>query len=249
MRSIHVAIIMDGNGRWARGRGHARFFGHVRGAERVRDVVEEACRLELGALTLYAFSTENWKRPEQERSVLWKLLRRYLGTEVPELRKKNIRLRVIGDRSHLSPDLRAAIESAECELASCTGLQLNLAISYGARDELVRAARKFAADCAGGTCTPDSLTEARFSAYLDTSALGSLADVDLVLRTSGEQRISNFLLWQLAYAELVFLEKSWPEFDGSDLRRAVHQLSGRQRRFGDVAAASATAHPPVEVTE
>jgi undecaprenyl diphosphate synthase len=234
MRALHVAIIMDGNGRWARGRGHARFFGHIRGAERVREVVTEAATIGLGALTLYAFSTENWKRPEAERTVLWKILHRYLKREVPELRHQNVRLRIIGDRSRLSPELVHAIDAAERALECCSGLQLNVAISYGARDEIVRAARAYAKSCLNGHGSPEELTEKQFSELLDTGSLGPLSDVDLVLRTSGESRLSNFMLWQAAYAELVFVEKSWPEFSAEDLSAAVRDFSSRDRRFGGI---------------
>jgi undecaprenyl diphosphate synthase len=234
MGALHVAIIMDGNGRWARGRGHARFFGHIRGAERVLEVVTEASQIGLGALTLYAFSTENWKRPEEERAVLWKILHRYLERQVPELRRQNARLRIIGDRSRLSPELVRAIDAAETALESCSGLQVNVAISYGARDEIVRAARVFAKSCANGHADPEGLTEKAFSELLDTGPLADLSDVDLVLRTSGESRLSNFMLWQAAYAELVFVEKSWPEFTAEDLRAAVRDFSSRDRRFGGI---------------
>ncbi len=234
MDSLHVAIIMDGNGRWARDRGHARYFGHVRGAERVREVVREACSLGIGALTLYAFSTENWKRPEQERVILWRLLGRYLKREVPELKRRNVRLRVIGDRSRLDPALREAIFRAEEALASCDGLQLTLAISYGARDEIARAAMNFARDCLSSGRCPNTISEESFSGYLETSALKERADVDLLIRTGGEQRLSNFLLWQAAYAELLFVDKAWPAFSAVDLREAVGQFEGRIRRFGEV---------------
>ncbi|MBU6375932.1 MAG: di-trans,poly-cis-decaprenylcistransferase [Bdellovibrionales bacterium] len=232
MRSLHVAIIMDGNGRWARSRGHARYFGHVRGVQRVREVVDEACRLGIGALTLYAFSTENWKRPEDERAVLWKLLHRYIRVEVPELKKRGVRFRVIGDRTQLTSELKKQISAAENELSGGVGLQLTLAISYGARDEIVRAAKKFASDCLDGVCSPESINENFFSRYLDTEFLGSITDVDVVLRTSGEQRLSNFLLWQSAYAEMIFVEKPWPEFRAADFREALDKFSRRHRRFG-----------------
>ncbi len=243
MGPLHVAIIMDGNGRWARSRGHARFFGHVRGVRRVQEVVQEAGNLGLSALTLYAFSTENWKRPEAEREVLWRLLRRFLKVETPALLRSNVQFRVIGDRSRLSPAVLSAIRETECALEKCTGLQLTIAVSYGARDEIIRAARAFARECFEGSMKPEQMTEDLFSQFLDTAPLGSLADVDLVLRTSGEQRLSNFLLWQAAYAELTFVNKPWPEFTAGDLRRAVQQFSSRKRRFGGVEGARPSETP------
>ena len=253
MRSLHVAIIMDGNGRWARSRGHARYFGHVRGVRRVREVVDEACRLGIGALTLYAFSTENWKRPEDERAVLWKLLHRYIRLEVPELKKRGVRFRVIGDRTQLAADLKDQISAAESELSGGAGLQLTLAISYGSRDEMIRAAKRFASDCLDGVCSPESLNESLFSEYLDTEFLGSMTNVDVVLRTSGEQRLSNFMLWQSAYAEMIFIEKPWPEFRAVDFREALEKFSRRHRRFGSTGEAASqpelTSIPLVEAVE
>ncbi|MEN9722136.1 MAG: hypothetical protein RJB38_122 [Pseudomonadota bacterium] len=232
MNALHVAVIMDGNGRWAQARGHARFFGHVRGAARVREVVEESCRLGVRALTLYAFSTENWKRPEHERAVLWKLLARYLTGEMKALRTNDVRLRVIGDRSKLPPPILEVIEAAESSLASCHGLQFNLAISYGARDEILRAARAFALRCQEGSLKVEASSEADFSALLDTGYLGVHSDVDLLIRTGGERRVSNFLLWQSAYAELDFVDQAWPDFTAHDFRNAVARFSSRRRRFG-----------------
>ena len=247
MGEIHVAIIMDGNGRWASARGHARFFGHVRGAQRVREVIDSSCELGLGALTLYAFSTENWKRPVSEQTALWKILRRYLRREVADLEKRNVRLRVVGDVARLPGEVQEAIAAAESRLARNTGLQLTLALSYGARDEIVRAARAFARDCVEGRCSPDSLSEEGLSGLLDTAFLGRLSDVDLVIRTSGENRLSNFLLWQLAYAEIEFIDKPWPEFGREDLVRALERFSGRERRFGAVVGALSSIEMPSEV--
>jgi undecaprenyl diphosphate synthase len=228
---------MDGNGRWAERRGHARFFGHVRGASRIRGVVEEAVSQGVGALTLFAFSTENWKRPELEREVLWSLLRRYLRREVPELKKQNVRLRTIGDVSRLPEAARRELDSAKVQLSSCTGMVLTLALSYGARAELVEAARKFAAQCAAGRAKPEELDEGLMDQLLETSSLGELSDVDLVIRTSGEQRISNFLLWQAAYAEFVFWPRPWPEFGRAEFRAVLGEFSSRERRFGAIAPA------------
>jgi undecaprenyl diphosphate synthase len=228
----HVAIIMDGNGRWAERRGHARFFGHVRGAAKIRGVVEEAVRSGVEALTLFAFSTENWKRPESEREVLWALLERYLRREVPRLDEQNIRLRVIGERHRLPASAARAIEQAERALSGNTGMVLNLALSYGSRAEIVEAARGFARLCAAGKARPEDLNEEVFGGLMQTAALGRVSDVDLVIRTSGEQRISNFLLWQSAYAELVFWPKPWPEFSERDFKEILEGFSRRERRFG-----------------
>lgn len=230
----HVAIIMDGNGRWAEGRGHTRVFGHVRGSARVKEIVREAGRIGIRALTLFAFSTENWKRPTTEVRVLWKLLHKYLDKEIDELNREGVRLRVIGEVEKLDPLAREAIERAIRRLESNTRLQLNLALSYGSRAELLVAARRFAEDCLSGVKRPENLTEVELSRYLWTAPLGKLGDVDLVIRTSGEKRVSNFLLWQAAYAEYYFTDVPWPEFRGTHLKKAVEDFSCRDRRFGAV---------------
>ena len=232
----HVAIIMDGNGRWAARRGHPRFFGHVRGSGRVKDVVREADRLGVKALTLYAFSTENWSRPDSELRVLWALLKKFLKREEAELKRQNVRLRVIGEVERLPADVREVLDPVVARLASNSGLQLNFAVSYGSRKELVRAARLFAEDCVRGLRRPEELDEAMLARYLWTSDLGELQDVDLVIRTSGELRVSNFLLWQSAYAEYWFTEACWPDFGPEGLRSAVEAYSQRERRFGGVQA-------------
>jgi undecaprenyl diphosphate synthase len=234
----HVAIIMDGNGRWAQRRRHPRVFGHVRGAGRVREIVKEADRLGIKALTLYAFSTENWTRPSAELSVLWKLLKRYLESERDELDRQNVRLRVIGEVERLGPDVRSALDPVLAKLSGNTGLQLNLALSYGARRELARAARLFAEDCVKGRARPEDFDESRMGRYLWTEGLGELADVDLVIRTGGERRVSNFLLWQAAYAEFIFTDRCWPDFEPAHLREAVEEYGRRERRFGGLAAAA-----------
>ncbi len=234
----HIAIIMDGNGRWAQRRRHPRVFGHIRGASRIGATVREADRLGVKALTLYAFSTENWARPEDERSVLWKLLIKFLKREEADLARNNVRLRVIGEVDRLSPEVRAVLDPAIARLAGNTGLQLTFAVSYGSRREILRAAEAFARDCASGARKPSELAgpggDAVFERYLWTGDQGELADVDLVIRTSGEFRVSNFLLWQSAYAEYIFIEKCWPDFAPEDLRRAVETYSSRDRRFGAV---------------
>lgn len=234
----HIAIIMDGNGRWAQRRHHPRVFGHVRGASRIGAVVREADRLGVKALTLYAFSTENWARPEAERSVLWKLLIKFLKREEAELARNNVRLHVIGEVDRLAPEVRSALDPVIGRLSGNTGLQLTFAVSYGSRREILRASEAFARDCVEGIRKPGDLAgpdgDAIFERYLWTGELEDLAEVDLVIRTSGEYRVSNFLLWQSAYAEYIFIEKCWPDFAPEDLRGAIETYSGRDRRFGAV---------------
>ncbi len=225
---------MDGNGRWAQRRHHPRVFGHIRGASRIRSIVMEADRLGVKALTLYAFSTENWGRPEAEKSVLWKLLVKFLKKEEAELMRNNVRLRVIGEIDRLDADVRAVLDPAIARLSGNTGLQLTFAVSYGSRKEILRAAQLFARECAEGKRKPEDLDDRLWENYLWTGDLGDLSDVDLVIRTSGEYRVSNFLLWQSAYAEYIFIEKCWPDFAPEDLRQAIDQYSSRDRRFGGV---------------
>jgi undecaprenyl diphosphate synthase len=225
---------MDGNGRWAERRGHARYFGHVRGSSRIRGVVEQAVKSGIGALTLFAFSTENWKRPEAERDILWRLLERYLKKEVSDLKRQNIRLRVIGERHRLPARVIRAIVEAEAELSKCQGMYLNLALSYGARAEILEAAREFARQCLKEGVDVQGLDEAKFGGLLQTGFLGEFSDVYLLIRTSGEQRVSNFLLWQLAYAEMVFWPGPWPEFGAREFSEILGTFSGRERRFGSV---------------
>ena len=241
MAPAHVAIVMDGNGRWAKARGHSRWFGHVRGASRVREVVRSARENGVRALTLFAFSTENWKRPDEEKSVLWKLLRRYLASEIEELEKNGVRLRIIGETSLLDPGLRDLLDQSVTRLSKNTGLQLTLAISYGSRREIADACKRFAEDCVSGKSAPSECSEETIEKYLWTSALGELSEVDLVIRTSGEKRTSNFLLWQAAYAEYVFVEKTWPDFKRADFEEAIRQYGGRERRFGAVSTKEKTA--------
>lgn len=228
----HIAIIMDGNGRWAQKRGYPRVYGHVRGSSRVRGIVEEANRLGVKALTLYAFSTENWARPEGERHVLWKLLKKYLARDTEDLHRKNVRLRVIGEFNRLDPDVRGVLEQAIARTAQNTGLQLTFALSYGAKAELAQAARLFAKDCLAGVSSPQAMDESLMEKYLWTADLGPLSKVDLFIRTSGENRISNFLLWQAAYAEFVFTDVCWPDYGPENLLAAVKEYSARDRRYG-----------------
>jgi undecaprenyl diphosphate synthase len=228
----HIAIIMDGNGRWAQRRAHPRVYGHVRGSARVKAIVKEANRLGIEALTLYAFSTENWARPENERKVLWTLLKKYLIRDIDELDRENVRLRVIGETSRLDPDVRDILDPAVERLASNTGLQLTFALSYGSRREIVHAVQRFASDCVEGRMSPQEMTENLLSRYLWTGDFGDLSDVDLFIRTSGELRVSNFLLWQSAYAEFIFTDICWPDFEPKHLVEAIEEFSRRDRRFG-----------------
>lgn len=230
---IHLAIIMDGNGRWARARGKPRTFGHNEGAEAVRRAVEGAGELGIQYLTLFSFSSENWSRPKAEISDLMGLLRLYLKREIAELHKQNVRLRVIGDRSKLADDICDLIQNAETQTAGNGGLNLTLALSYGARDEILNAAKSLARDCASGKISPDEIDERAFENALFTH---DIPDPDLLLRTSGEKRVSNFLLWQLAYTEFVFIDKHWPDFSKADLSDAIEEFARRERRFGSSSA-------------
>ena len=244
---------MDGNGRWAQRRGHPRVFGHIRGASRLKPIVMEADRLGVEALTLYAFSTENWQRPSQELGVLWRLLRKFLIREQDELDRQNVRLRVIGEVERLSPEVRDVLDPAIERLSRNTGLQLNIALSYGGRREIARAASLFAQDCVRGVRSSDELLqdEQLLEKYLWTHELGDLAQVDLVIRTSGEKRISNFLLWQAAYAEYYFTDLCWPDFGAENLQAAIREFSQRERRFGGVepAVAGLTRAAALEASE
>ena len=225
----HVAIIMDGNGRWARARGLPRASGHRQGAEAARRVVERAAELGVGYLTLYSFSLENWRRPESEVQDLMGLLRRYLQSEIAELHRNRIRLRVIGDRQRLPEDIRRLIEEAELRTDPNDRMTLVMALSYGGRQEILAATQALAAAAAAGELDPADIDEALFSTRLSTS---DIPDPDLMIRTSGEKRISNFLLWQSAYSELVFVDKLWPDFSGDDLTDAIQEFQRRDRRYG-----------------
>ena len=225
----HVAIIMDGNGRWARARGMPRTAGHRQGAEAVQRAVSCAGELGIGYLTLYGFSSENWKRPAPEIEDLMGLLRRYLQSDINKLHKNGVRLRVIGERYRLPPDLVRMIGDAEELTANNLGLNLTVAISYGGRQEILTAARRLAEAVAEGSLEPLDIDEPAFVAQLETA---DMPDPDLVIRTSGEQRISNFLLWQSAYSELVFVDKLWPDFSKEDLALAIREFQQRDRRYG-----------------
>ena len=228
----HVAIIMDGNGRWANNRSHPRFFGHVRGSKRIVPIVRYAQSIGIKTLSLYAFSTENWKRKKEEISVLWKILKRFLNENTEELSRNNVRLRVLGEIYRFESDIRKSLESLIKSLSNNTGLNLNLCISYGSRSEIVNAARLFALDCVFKKKNPKSLNENIFERYLYSSELKEYSNVDLVIRTGGEKRTSNFLLWQAAYAEYVFFDCYWPEFLPSHFKKAVDDFKKRNRRFG-----------------
>jgi undecaprenyl diphosphate synthase len=226
---VHVAIIMDGNGRWATARGLPRIAGHRTGAEAVRRTVKAAAELGIGYLTLFGFSSENWKRPLSEIDGLMGLLRHYLRGEIAEIHRNGVRLRVIGQRARLAPDIVTLIENGEALTRDNTGLQLTIALSYGGRDEIAAAARSLAQQVAAGTLDPDAIDEMMVGEHLLTA---DMPDPDLVIRTSGEQRISNFLLWQTAYAEFSFTGTLWPDFAKSDLEKAVQDFHGRDRRYG-----------------
>jgi undecaprenyl diphosphate synthase len=230
MNNLHVAIIMDGNGRWAVARGRRREWGHRRGAESVRKVVETAPDLGIGTLTLYAFSSDNWRRPAAEVGMLMRLLERYLRRETAELKEKGVSLRVIGRRDRLAPRIVRAIEWAEAETAAGRRLELRLAVDYSSRHALLEAVR--------GVATAQGLVAERpdLAAALGeaTHGDGPSPDVDLLIRTGGEQRLSDFLLWECAYAELLFTPTMWPDFTGEDLAAAMQDFAGRDRRFGNV---------------
>lgn len=227
----HLAIIMDGNGRWATNRGWARLVGHRKGAERVREIVKAAPDLGIKWLTLYAFSTENWKRSTEEVLGLMAIFARYIEREADRLAKAGVRMRFIGDRSRLDPKLQRMMAGIEARTAGLDRLNLTVAINYGGRDEIVRAVRKIAEAAAQGILDPRHVTEAAFAERLDT---GGLPDPDLVIRTSGETRTSNFLPWQAAYAEYEFTETLWPDFGPEELAAIVQRFSNRERRFGGV---------------
>jgi undecaprenyl diphosphate synthase len=225
----HLGIIMDGNGRWAELRGLERLAGHREGAESVRDVVRAARQIGIEALTLYAFSSQNWQRPAAEVAGLMELLRDFLVDERAEIMDNQIRLDAIGDIERLPPLVRAPLDALRADSAGNTGMVLTLALSYGGRESIARAARQLAADVAAGTLAAGAVDADCFNRYLPTSRLPPL---DLLVRTSGEQRISNFMLWELAYAELVFLDVMWPEFRRQHLYQVLEQYAARERRFG-----------------
>ncbi|GAB4487832.1 MAG: isoprenyl transferase [Thermodesulfovibrionales bacterium] len=225
----HIGIIMDGNGRWAELRGLPRIEGHRRGAERAREVIDASVELGVRCLTLYAFSAENWQRPESEVSMLMKLLELYLRNEFGNMVKKDVVYRAIGDRTRLPENIQSLIAEIELKTRDNRGMHLVSALSYGGRGEIAGAVRKLVRSGVG----PDDVTEEMISGALDTAGL---PDPDLIIRTSGERRMSNFLLWQAAYAELYFTETLWPDFDREEFMRAIRDYQGRERRFGRIAA-------------
>jgi undecaprenyl diphosphate synthase len=228
----HVAIIMDGNGRWAKSRGLPRVAGHKKGAETARAIVECAAKLGVSYLTLYAFSSENWNRPEEEVSELMQLLRYYLGSEIKNLHQQGAKLRVIGNIADLPADIQNQIEQAEQLTASNSKIHINVALSYGGRQEIINAVRLLANKAIKGEISLDEISEKNFERNLYTYGI---PDPDLLIRTGGEQRISNFLLWQMAYTELYFTDILWPDFTSNDFKAALDEYQGRERRYGNVA--------------
>ena len=225
----HVAIIMDGNGRWAKLRSRPRTFGHAEGVEALRRAVEAAGELGIRYLTVFGFSTENWRRPAEEVNALFDLLRLYVARDLDRLVREGVRVRVIGERHGLQADIADIIERAEQRTQHNSKLNLTIAFNYGGQDEIVRAARRIAEDVAAGKLAASDLDAARFNLYLDTA---DLPPPDMLIRTSGEYRLSNFMLWQAAYTELVFLDVLWPDFDKDALAAAIAEYNQRDRRFG-----------------
>lgn len=227
----HVSIILDGNGRWAKSKGLPRNYGHREGAKNIEQICMDAWDIGIKYLTVYAFSTENWSRPKDEVDTLMNLLLYYLRTIGKKAMKNNMRIRIIGDRNGLSQEIQDAAAAMEERTEGNTGLQFQIAINYGGRDEMVRAMRKMLADYDAGKFTREELNEARFSSYLDTA---DIPDPDLMIRTSGEERLSNFLMWQHAYSEFYFTKVPWPDFKREDLLEAVRAYTKRDRRFGGI---------------
>ena len=227
----HVAIILDGNGRWAKKRGMPRNYGHAQGAKNVEKICEEAWRMGIKYLTVYAFSTENWNRPQNEVDALMKLLRNYMKTCLKTAAQNDMKVRVIGDITRLDEDIQKRILELEEATKDNGGLNFQIAINYGSRDEMIRAMKKLSDDCMKGSVKAEDITEELFSDYLDTKGI---PDPDLLIRTSGELRLSNFLLWQLAYAEFYFTDVPWPDFTKEELEKAVVQYNSRDRRYGGV---------------
>ena len=227
----HIAIILDGNGRWAKAKGMPRNYGHAQGSKNVERICEEAWRMGIKYLTVYAFSTENWNRPDSEVAALMKLLRNYMKTCLKTAAKNDMKIRVIGDIEPLDDDIKNRIRELEEATVDNGGLNFTIALNYGSRDEITRAAKKLAADCAAGKVSAEEISEDLFQSYLDTH---DIPDPDLMIRTSGEQRLSNYLLWQLAYSEFYFTDVPWPDFTKDELVRAIEEYNHRHRRFGGV---------------
>ncbi|MCI9440024.1 MAG: isoprenyl transferase [Ruminococcus sp.] len=227
----HVAIILDGNGRWAKAKGMPRNYGHAQGSKNVERICEEAWRMGIKYLTVYAFSTENWSRPKSEVDALMKLLRNYMKTCLKTAEKNDMKIRVIGDIEPLDDDIKSRILELEAASRENGGLNFTIALNYGSRDEMIRAVRRLSQDCVDGRLKPDEIDEKLYSSYLDTC---ELPDPDLLIRTSGELRLSNYLLWQLAYAEFYFTDVPWPDFTKEELIRAIEHYNSRERRFGGI---------------
>jgi undecaprenyl diphosphate synthase len=227
----HIAIILDGNGRWAKAKGMPRNYGHAQGSKNVERICEEAWRMGIKYLTVYAFSTENWNRPDSEVAALMKLLRNYMKTCLKTAAKNDMKIRVIGDIEPLDDDIKNRIRELEEATVNNGGLSFTIALNYGSRDEITRAAKKLAADCAAGKVSAEEINEDLFQSYLDTH---DIPDPDLMIRTSGEQRLSNYLLWQLAYSEFYFTDVPWPDFTKEELVKAIEEYNHRHRRFGGV---------------
>nr|WP_317379623.1 isoprenyl transferase [uncultured Faecalimonas sp.] len=226
----HIAIILDGNGRWAKKKGMPRNYGHAQGSKNVERICEEAYKMGVKYLTVYAFSTENWNRPKGEVDALMKLLRNYMKTCLKTAEKNRMKVRVLGDLSGLDDDIRTRILELEEASKNNDGLNFQIAINYGSRDEIVRAVRSLAQDCRDGKLDVDQISEEIFTSYLDTRGI---PDPDLLIRTSGELRLSNYLLWQLAYTEFYFTDVLWPDFTKEELVKAIEQYNSRDRRFGN----------------
>lgn len=227
----HIAIILDGNGRWAKAKGMPRNYGHAQGSKNVEKICETAYKMGVKYLTVYAFSTENWNRPQSEVDALMGLLRNYMKTCLKTAEKNRMKVRVIGDKTGLDEDIRTRIEELEEASRDNDGLNFQIAINYGSRDEMVRAMKKMVRDCEEGRLRAEDVTEERFETYLDTCGI---PDPDLLIRTSGEQRISNYLLWQLAYTEFYFTDVLWPDFSKKELEKAIEQYNSRDRRYGKI---------------
>lgn len=227
----HVAIILDGNGRWAKAKGMPRNYGHAQGSKNVERICEEAWRMGIKYLTVYAFSTENWNRPKDEVDALMKLLRNYMKTCLKTAAKNDMKVRVIGDIEPLDEDIKKRISELEAATVDNGGLNFTIALNYGSRDEMTRAAKRMAQDCVAGKLDSEMIDESVFESYLDTHGI---PDPDLMIRTSGEQRLSNYLLWQLAYSEFYFTDVPWPDFTKDELVKAVEEYNHRHRRFGRV---------------
>lgn len=225
----HIAIILDGNGRWAKAKGMPRNYGHAQGSKNVERICEETYKMGVKYLTVYAFSTENWSRPKEEVDALMKLLRNYMKTCLKTAAKNRMKVRVLGDKTKLDDDIRKRIKELEKATVDNDGLNFQIALNYGSRDEMIRAMKKMAADCKEGKLEVEDISESVFEAYLDTH---DIPDPDLLIRTSGELRLSNYLLWQLAYTEFYFTDVLWPDFTKKELEKAILHYNNRDRRFG-----------------